>query len=197
MLTKFQNFYHISQFWPNFTILTKYHNFYQILHFWPNFTTLPKFHNVDKIVRFWQNFTIMTNFQNFDQIWQYWPNFNYQTIQDNADNTDNANNTDNADSADNAGNADNAENLYNKSGLWIKPFFAHRAISQSLRCFLFFSQKDWSIHSKTGFTLTIGTPLENLVISAHWLNNHISALIKLFNCIVSLIQHHQPLRKHQ
>ena len=62
-------FYQISQFWLNFTILTKFHNFDQISQFWSNFTILIKFHNFDQISQF------LNKFHNFKQISQFQTKF--------------------------------------------------------------------------------------------------------------------------
>ena len=85
---------------------------------------MTKFHNCNQI-------------SHCDQISQLRPNFNYKTIKDNGDNeddaddADNANNTDKTDNVDNAHKTDNADNADNA-----KPFFAHSAVLQSLRCFV-------------------------------------------------------------
>ena len=54
-------FYQISQFLPNFTILIKFHNFDQISQF------LNKFHNFKLISQFQTKFTISNKFHNFNQ----------------------------------------------------------------------------------------------------------------------------------
>ena len=45
---QFHNFYQISQFLPDFTVLTRFQNFYQISQFLADFTIFTRFHNFDK-----------------------------------------------------------------------------------------------------------------------------------------------------
>ena len=60
--TKPSQWYQISEFWPNLTILTKFQNSNQIFEYWSNFRILNKIHKFDQISQSW------VLFYNFDQI---------------------------------------------------------------------------------------------------------------------------------
>ena len=82
---KFQIFYQVTDFLPNFRISTKFQNFnqirdlHQILEFQPNFGISTKFRNFHQISEYPTHFEISTKFQNFHQITKFGPNFGNHT----------------------------------------------------------------------------------------------------------------------
>ena len=71
ILTEFQNFVRISQFWQNFIISTEFHNFNRISQFWQKLTITTEFHNFDRISQYWVDFIILTKLLKIDKISQF------------------------------------------------------------------------------------------------------------------------------